>query len=91
VTAVILERGSEADRAAGPRQVLPLAVRAQIAKQAARDAVDAGQRSLQALLDRVPVVEIPASVWRALDPSGRTVLDVDTTADLERIRSRELH
>ena len=68
------------------RQVLPLAVRVSAARAASRDAVDAGQRSLQALLDRLRSSELPAATWRPLDPSGRTLLDVDTPSDLERIR-----
>jgi molybdopterin-guanine dinucleotide biosynthesis protein A len=69
------------------RQVLPLAVRVQPAARAAREAVEAGRRSLQALLDRMAVVELPMTIWRPLDPAARTLLDVDTPADLERIRS----
>jgi len=69
------------------RQVLPLAVRVQPAARAAREAVEAGHRSLQALLDRMAVVELPMTIWRPLDPGARTLLDVDTPADLERIRT----
>ena len=69
-----------------PRQALPLAVRVQPASRAARDAVEAGHRSLQALLDRITAIELPAAVWLALDPAATTLLDVDTPADLDRLR-----
>jgi molybdopterin-guanine dinucleotide biosynthesis protein A len=68
------------------RQVLPLAIRVQPGSRAAREAVEAGQRSLQALLDRIAVVELPAPDWLALDPDARTLTDVDTRADLDRIQ-----
>jgi len=55
---------------------------------AAEAAVGSGDRSLQALVDRLAHVELPASTWLALDPEGSTLLDVDTRADLERIRPR---
>jgi molybdopterin-guanine dinucleotide biosynthesis protein A len=66
--------------------VLPLAIRVQPGSRAAREAVEAGQRSLQALLDRIAVVELPAPDWLALDPDARTLTDVDTRADLDRIQ-----
>ncbi len=76
-----------ADRPELPRrQVLPLAIRVQPAARAAREAVEAGRRSLQALVDRVAVVELSPSIWRPLDPRARTLLDVDTPGDLARFR-----
>jgi len=62
---------------------LPLVVRT----QAARTAIDAilasgGRRSLLALLDVVPSATLPEAVWRPLDPSGATLRDIDTPADL---------
>jgi molybdopterin-guanine dinucleotide biosynthesis protein A len=68
------------------RAVLPLAVRIDAARTAAGGALEAGQRSLHALLDRLSFVELPANAWRALDPNADTLLDVDTPADLDRIR-----
>ena len=68
------------------RQVLPLAVRVQPAARASREAVEAGSRSLQALVDRIAAVELPAARWTALDPDARTLTDVDTRADLDRLR-----
>jgi molybdopterin-guanine dinucleotide biosynthesis protein A len=89
VDAVILGRAeatSGTDHGAPPRrQVLPLAIRVQPGSRAAREAVEAGHRSLQALLDRIPAVELPAADWLALDPEARTLTDVDTRADLDRI------
>lgn len=70
------------------RQVLPLALRVQPASRAAREAVEAGERSLQALLHRIAAVELPFSAWRSFDPDGLTLLDVDTPEDMERLRSR---
>jgi molybdopterin-guanine dinucleotide biosynthesis protein A len=71
------------------RQVLPLAVREHAAATAARAAVEAGDRSLTGLIDRLRTLELPADEWRALDPSGDTLADVDTLVDLERLRSDE--
>jgi molybdopterin-guanine dinucleotide biosynthesis protein A len=71
------------------RQVLPLALRVGAAAAAARAAIEAGDRSLVRLLDRLRSIEIPASEWLALDPEGRTLLDVDRPSDLARIH-REL-
>ena len=88
--AVILEREHDRPSPGGPRQVLPLAVRLEAAKGAAREAVEAGQRSMWALLDRLAVVELPAATWRALDPEANTLLDVDTVADLERIERHQV-
>jgi molybdopterin-guanine dinucleotide biosynthesis protein A len=68
------------------RQVLPLALRVQPAARAARAAVEAGDRSLQALLDRMATMELAPSAWVALDPDGSTLIDVDTRADLDRLR-----
>jgi len=70
------------------RAVLPLAVRVGAAASAAVEALDAGDRSLQALLERLAHLEIPPSVWLPLDPDAKTLLDVDTAADLDRIRRR---
>lgn len=80
--AVILE-APESPR----RQVLPLALREHPAAQAARTALDAGDRSLKAFLDRMRTIELPAAAWQAHDPRGETLADVDTSADLDRLRS----
>jgi molybdopterin-guanine dinucleotide biosynthesis protein A len=74
--------GSEARR-----QVLPLALRLEVARPVAREAVLAGARSLRTLLDRLVSDEIAATTWRALDPAGATLLDVDTQGDLDRLHA----
>jgi molybdopterin-guanine dinucleotide biosynthesis protein A len=98
VDAVLLGRPDASEAAPGTspsepprRQVLPLVLRVQPAERAAREAVEAGHHSLQALLDRMTVVELPASTWLPLDPDANTLLDVDTEADLDRIRARMAH
>lgn len=73
------------------RQVLPLALRVRPARGAVAAAIGAGDRSLRAMLDRLSMVELPPSEWRALDPAGDTVADVDTVEDLERIRAARSH
>jgi molybdopterin-guanine dinucleotide biosynthesis protein A len=88
-SAVILQAAGGAHGADAPRQVLPLALRMAAAGKAAADAVQSGNRSLQSLLDRLEVAVLPFSAWHALDPESHTVLDVDTTADLERIAGRQ--
>ena len=40
------------------------------------------ERRLGAPVRGLPGTEIPATTWRALDPDGRTVGDVDEPADL---------
>jgi molybdenum cofactor guanylyltransferase len=92
--AVLLEQGpwsAEAEGGRPPRRaVLPLAVRVDVAARAATMALDSGDRSLQALVDRLAHVELPASTWLPLDPRASTLLDVDTTADLERVRRHDV-
>lgn len=68
------------------RQVLPVALRVAPAAAAAAAAVQAGDRSLTRLVDRLRSAEIPAAAWLAIDPTGRTLLDVDRPVDLLRIR-----
>ena len=71
------------------RSVLPMAVRVSVARRAARAAVESGDRSLQALVDRLAHVELPSAAWRELDPVGATLVDVDTPEDLARLAERE--
>jgi molybdopterin-guanine dinucleotide biosynthesis protein A len=68
------------------RPVLPLAIRVRAAARTASDAINSSDRSLRALVERLAHVEIPPSEWLRLDPGANTLLDVDTAADLERIR-----
>ena len=76
-------------RDAPRRQVLPLALREHPALGAARAAVGAGDRSLRGLIARLRTLELPADAWQPLDPAGATLADVDTPADLDRLRSVE--
>jgi len=71
------------------RQVLPLALREHAAAGAARLALEAGDRSLTGFVDRLRTLELPADAWQALDPPGHTLADVDTPADIDRLRSGE--
>ncbi len=87
----LLAAAVDGDPAAGaatletdPPCVLPLAVRPSLAGPVADALLREDRRALRALLDRLTVVVVPASTWRAIDPDGRTLDDVDTPADLER-------
>ena len=66
---------------------LPMALRRNAALTAARLTLGHGDRSLLALLDGVRVATVPEHAWRALDPDGATLLDVDVPADLPAGRS----
>jgi molybdopterin-guanine dinucleotide biosynthesis protein A len=72
---------------AGGARPLPLAVRVEPARLAAHATLDAGDRSLRALLDRLDARVLDAGEWRALDPEGDSLVDIDRPADLERLRS----
>lgn len=71
----------EADRI----QPLPMALRADRAAAEADPLLETGERSLRALFDALPTAVVPATDWRALDPDGATLRDVDTRSDLDRI------
>jgi molybdopterin-guanine dinucleotide biosynthesis protein A len=86
IEGVILE-GPGATGGGGHRQVLPIALRIAAARPMAVTAVEAGERSLRVLVDRLAAHELPLASWLPLDPEGRTLLDVDTPSDLERVRS----
>lgn len=78
VDAVVLEDGGE-------RRPLPAAVRTAPAIAAAERLVAGGERRLQALFEALATAAIDEATWRALDPDGRTLLDVDTPADLPQL------
>jgi len=92
VRAVIerLVAGLEADAGAevavlehdGRARPLPMAVRREAALDRAERLVKAGERRLGALAEGPAVRVIPEPAWRALDPDGLTVRDIDTPADL---------
>ncbi|HXF73712.1 MAG TPA: hypothetical protein VNO79_14020, partial [Actinomycetota bacterium] len=67
---------------AGGFRPLPCALR-RGALQAAVARFDAGERSIRGFLAAVRLAVIPEVAWRALDPSGGTLRDVDVPADLE--------
>jgi len=62
----------------------PMAVRRDPARTATRRLIESGERRLFALIDSLSGVVIEESVWRALDPAGRSMRDIDTPADLRR-------
>jgi molybdopterin-guanine dinucleotide biosynthesis protein A len=70
----------------GSLRPLPMALAVEPARRAAREALDSGARSLLALVDRLPTVRLEEREWRALDPEGRTFVDVDRPEDLPRAR-----
>lgn len=69
--------------AASEMAPLPLALRPQLVRRALAANLAAGRRSLRSLLASVRLASVAAATWRALDPAGETLRDVDTTADLE--------
>ena len=79
----------EADPATGgasleadPPCILPLAIRPSLARPVVDALLREDRRALRALLDRLPMAIVAARDWRALDPGGRTLVDIDTIADL---------
>jgi len=70
----------------GRRQPLPMALRVRAGRAAAAAARAAGDRSIVRLLDRLAVASLAVDRWRALDPDGRTLADVDRPEDLARLR-----
>jgi molybdenum cofactor guanylyltransferase len=73
-------------RSDGRLQALPVALRRDPALVAAKEVLDRGERSLQAMLSHVPPVVIEEDEWRRLDPTGTTLEDIDRPADLRRGR-----
>ena len=68
----------------GALRPLPAALRNGAATQAARRLLGEDERSLRALIRDLRTRAIPEADWRSLDPTGETLRDVDTPADLER-------
>jgi molybdopterin-guanine dinucleotide biosynthesis protein A len=52
-----------------------------------RAGVEAGDRSMRAVLAAIEVDRVPESDWRTVDPDGRSFLDVDEPADLAAIEA----
>jgi molybdopterin-guanine dinucleotide biosynthesis protein A len=67
---------------AGRPRPLPVALAVRRARPVAVGLVRAGERRLRTLLDALRIAAIDEETWRALDPAGRTLFDVDTPADL---------
>jgi molybdopterin-guanine dinucleotide biosynthesis protein A len=65
-----------------PPAPLPLALRVPGVRDAVAGCLAGGRRSLRSLFDAVPSAVVPGSDWLALDPDGRTLVDVDTPGDL---------
>ena len=67
---------------AGQVRPLPMAIRRNPAVAAAARLIEAGERRLRALTDALATTVIAEATWRALDPDGRTMRDIDTPDDL---------
>ncbi|MFN8630624.1 MAG: hypothetical protein U0838_09995 [Chloroflexota bacterium] len=67
---------------AEPTASLPMAVRPLVVGPAAGELLAEGRRALRGVLTRVPSAIVPAAAWRAHDPDGATLRDVDTRRDL---------
>ena len=67
---------------------LPLALRRDAALAAVVELLARGERSLRALLAALAAARVPEAEWRALDPHGDALLDVDRPADLSRALER---
>ncbi len=61
---------------------LPCALRVARAREVAQERLASGERSLYALLNALRIAVVEEATWRALDPGGRTVRDVDEPRDL---------
>jgi molybdopterin-guanine dinucleotide biosynthesis protein A len=75
VEAVVLEHE-------GRPRPLPIALRRDPGLAAADALLADGERRLRALIDALATTVIPEATWRALDPYGMTVRDIDTPGDL---------
>lgn len=75
VQAVVLEDEHRA-------RPLPMVVRREPALAAAEHLIEAGERRLRAITRTLTTRVIPESTWRAIDPDGLTLRDIDTQADL---------
>jgi len=67
---------------AEPTASLPMALLPSLAGPAAGVLLAEGRRALRGVLARIPATIVPATAWRAVDPDGRTLHDVDTRRDL---------
>jgi hypothetical protein len=67
-----------------PFAPLPMALRPARIGGVVADLLARDRRSLRSLLDALPGRALPAIQWRALDPDGATLVDIDTREDLAR-------
>ena len=70
----------------GRAQQLPVAVRTGAALAAAQVLTAAGGRRLGALVEVLETALVPEVAWRALDPDGATLRDVDVPEDLPGVK-----
>ncbi len=75
VDAVVLQSNGQA-------RPLPMALRREPALIATASLLDAGARRLRAVTEALDSRVIKSKAWRALDPDGRTLADIDEPADL---------
>ena len=66
----------------GQLRPLPVALQVATVRPVANDALAAGTRSLVGLFGRLRVATLAPQDWRALDPAGLSLRDVDTRGDL---------
>ncbi len=78
------ESGAEATalEEGGTPRPLPVVLRAEPAGVAAQSLLASGERSLMGLLAALRASRLMESAWRALDPQGTTVRDIDRPEDL---------
>jgi molybdenum cofactor guanylyltransferase len=74
----------------GVLRPLPAVVRNGAATELARRLIGRGERSLRALLDGLQTHPLEEVEWRALDPMGATLQDVDRPDDLPRTDRRTM-
>ncbi|MBA2719841.1 MAG: molybdenum cofactor guanylyltransferase [Chloroflexi bacterium] len=74
--------GAVALRSRATTSPLPAAVRTGAATDVARRLVADGERRLRSLFDHLPTRVLEESEWRALDPDGGSLRDVDVPSDL---------
>ena len=60
----------------------PMAMRRDAARTAAARVIASGDRRLFSLVDQLVATVIEERTWRAVDPTGRSMRDIDTPADL---------
>lgn len=89
VDAVTLEPPPGDQREPRHLAALPLALRVTTTLPVIETAVNSGDRSIVRLLGRLRSIELSASDWLALDPDGRTLIDVDRPSDIEVARRND--